>query len=212
MPDLIIFDCDGVLVDSETISNRILTEMLNDLGWPIAFEETIDLFVGLSAKTCLEMIEAHLKRPLPTDFERIMNEREAVTFKQELQPVPGIVEVLEELTKPKCVASSGTHEKMRTTLGTTGLYSYFENHIFSATEVERGKPHPDLFLYAAEKMGTEPSRCVVVEDSNPGVQGAISAGMKFLGYARLTSKNALMQAGAQVFSNMLELPQLLKHF
>ena len=158
------------------------------------------------------MIEAHLKRPLPTDFERIMNEREAVTFKQELQPVPGIVEVLEELTEPKCVASSGTHEKMRTTLGTTGLYSYFENHIFSATEVERGKPHPDLFLYAAEKMGTEPSRCVVVEDSIPGVQGAISAGMKVLGYARLTSKNALMQAGAQVFSNMLELPQLLKHF
>ena len=121
------------------------------------------------------------------------------------------MEVLNCLTAPKCVASSGTHEKMQVSLGVTGLYKYFENHIFSATEVEQGKPHPALFLYAAEQMRVEPSRCIVIEDSISGVQGAIAAGMKVMGYAKLTSSYALKQAGAYVFSNMLDLLQLLKH-
>ncbi|MDJ0707049.1 MAG: HAD family hydrolase [Leptolyngbyaceae cyanobacterium MO_188.B28] len=210
MADLIIFDCDGVLVDSETISNRILMEMLNDLGWRIGFEETVDRFTGLSTAMCLEIIEGRLGGPIPSDFEQVMDEREAEAFKRDLQPVPGIKEVLDGLTLPKCVASSGTHEKMTVSLGVTGLYKFFEDRIFSATEVERAKPYPDLFLYAAERMGVAPSRCVVIEDSVPGVQGGIAAGMIVMGYANLTSSQALAQAGARVFSHMRELPELIQ--
>ncbi len=127
----------------------------------------------------------------------------------DLKPIPGVIEALDRISLPTCVASSGPHRKMRTTLGITGLFGRFEGRIFSAWDVGRGKPFPDLFLYAASCMGTDPSRCVVIEDALPGVQAAVAAGMSVFGYTRESSMGPLGQAGAKVFNYMAELPRLL---
>jgi phosphinothricin acetyltransferase len=167
--ELVIFDCDGVLVDSEPIANRILTEMLNDLGLDIAFEETLRTFVGRSMSACLQLIEERLGRPVPDDFVETYNVRSFAAFERELRPVPGIHEILGRIRIPVCVASSASHEKMRTTLGVTRLLAYFEGRMFSATEVGRGKPDPALFLHAAERMRVAPRAAAVVEDTVVGV-------------------------------------------
>ncbi|WP_242045412.1 HAD-IA family hydrolase [Anabaena catenula] len=127
-----------------------------------------------------------------------------------LKPVDGIKEVLDELEIPHCVASSGDHKKMQTTLGITNLLSYFEGKLFSVTEVERGKPYPDVFLYAAERMGVEPAKCVVVEDTPIGARAGVAAGMKVFGYAKLMPAHKLEQEGAIIFRDMRQLPYLLK--
>jgi HAD superfamily hydrolase (TIGR01509 family) len=209
--DTILFDCDGVLVDSEPISNRILTAMLNELGLPLSKEETMRRFVGRSMPACVAIIEEALGHPAPPDFADEFHRRTVAAFDAGLVVVPGVVEVLDWLPWPACVASSGDHAKLRATLTRTGLYARFAGRIFSALEVAHGKPAPDLFLYAAERMGARPARCAVVEDSLLGVRAGLAAGMRVYGYAGTVGARALREAGAHVvLSAMSELPTLLE--
>jgi HAD superfamily hydrolase (TIGR01509 family) len=209
--DAILFDCDGVLVDSEPISNRTMVEMLHELGLPLTPEEVTDRFLGRSMPACVAIVEAQLGRPAPADFSEEFHRRTVAAFEQELEAVRGIVEVLDWLPWPACVASSGDHAKLRATLTRTGLYPRFEGRIFSALDVRKGKPHPDLFLHAAERMGADPARCAVVEDSVLGVQAGIAAGMRVFAYTGTVDARALRDAGAHaVFSAMSELPALLE--
>jgi len=206
---LIIFDCDGVLVDSEPLANRIFTEALNEIGLAIDYEEVCDAFVGLTMTRCIEQIEQRLGRAVPADFVSRLQERTFGAFRRELRPVRGIEQALSAIAEERCVASSGEIEKMRLTLGLTGLLPQFEGRLFSADQVERGKPHPDLFLFAAEQSGFAAESCLVVEDSVPGVQAAVAAKMPVLGYAERTDATRLRTAGARIFHSMEELPRLL---
>ena len=209
--DAVIFDCDGVLVDSEPISNRILTGMLNDLGLSYTVERTMDRFVGRSMPSCVALIQEELGAPPPADFSEEFHRRTVAAFEADLEPVRGIREVLDRLPWPHCVASSGDHAKLRATLTRTGLYDRFAGRIYSALDVARGKPHPDLFLHAAERMGADPSRCAVVEDSVLGVQAGVAAGMRVFAYAGTMGDAALAAAGAHdVFHDMSELRALLE--
>lgn len=208
---LVIFDCDGVLIDSERIAVRIDAEALAALGWPMDEREVIERFVGRSDAFMFGEIEAHLGRPAPDTWVRELNRRYRHAIETELTPIDGIVDVLDRLTVPTCVASSGSHDKMRHTLGRTGLYERFAGRIFSATQVAHGKPAPDLFLHAAQRMGVRPAACAVVEDSKYGVEAARTAGMCAFGYAGgVTPAEWLEAAGAAVFDDMRELPELLE--
>jgi HAD superfamily hydrolase (TIGR01509 family) len=210
MPDeLVIFDCDGVLVDSELLSNRVLAQSLAEIGLPMSLEKTIATFMGHSMSACVAIIEERTGRPIPALFVADFRDRTFEAFRRELRPVPGIESVLDAIELPFCVASSGPPEKIQLTLSITGLLPRFAGRIFSAVEVARGKPHPDLFLHAAHQMGFAPVSCVVVEDSVRGVQAAVAAGMRVLGYADLTDADTLTAAGARVFQSMEELPALL---
>jgi HAD superfamily hydrolase (TIGR01509 family) len=206
---LVIFDCDGVLVDSEPISNRILAERLTAIGLPTTTAESIRDYMGRSWASCEALIEQRLGRPLPEGFADGYHEELYAALRSEVEPVAGVVAALDAIAAPVCVASSGSHEKIRTSLGTTGLLERFEGRIFSATDVARGKPAPDLFLHAARTCGAAPEHCVVVEDAVAGVQAARAAGMRVLGYAALTSAEALAAEGAEVFTAMAELPALV---
>jgi HAD superfamily hydrolase (TIGR01509 family) len=207
---LVIFDCDGVLVDSEPISLRTFTEALHDLGLDLSEEQMFDNFVGYSMKHCMEVVHKLLGRPAPENFVADLQARTFERFKAELKPMPGIEQALDELGVPFCVASSGAHEKMRTTLGITGLLPRFEGKMFSATQVARGKPAPDVYLFAAEKMGVELGRCVVVEDAPPGVQAGVAAGMRVLGFCAHTPRAKLEAAGAHVlFDDMRRVAELV---
>lgn len=207
--ELVIFDCDGVLVDSEPIANRVLAEALSEIGLATTIESSMQDYMGRSWTACVEIFEDRLGRPLPPEFENRFWTRAEAALRAELQPVPGIHEVLARIPTPICVASSGRPEKMRVTLGVTGLLPRFEGRIFSALDVARAKPWPDLFLHAAARMGAAPATCVVVEDSPRGVEAGVAAGMRVLGFAGRTDATALEAAGAEVFSDMLELPERL---
>lgn len=180
---LVILDCDGVLVDTERIAVRIDVAVLTELGWPMTEAEVVERFLGRSDEEMTAQIEAHLGRPLGVSWEEPFRHLYREAFAAELKPVPGILEALAAIAIPTCVASSGTHEKIRHTLGLTGLYDRFAGRIFSASEVAHGKPAPDLFLHAASRMGVAPAGCAVVEDSPYGVQAARAAGMRAFGYA-----------------------------
>jgi HAD superfamily hydrolase (TIGR01509 family) len=208
--ELVIFDCDGVLVDSEPIANRILAEMLNELGLPISVKDTMHAFVGRSMSSCLQIIEGRLGRPVPDDFVQTYNARSFAAFDEELHPIPGVTVALEQIRFPVCVASSASHAKMRTTLGVTGLLPRFEGRMFSATEVGRGKPDPALFLHAAARMGATPAACAVVEDTPVGVAAGLAAGMTVFGFAHAADPAALAGLGARVFHDMSELAGLLE--
>lgn len=211
--ELIIFDCDGVLVDSEPISDRVFPEVLAAEGFPIPQENSRGWFIGYSLKSCLEKVEKQFGKPVPEDFSQKYYSRLFDEFKKSLQPIPGIIDVLDSIPYPVCVASSGEHDKMQVSLGVTGLLSRFKNRIFSATDVENGKPAPDLFLYAAKQCNASPQFCAVIEDSLPGFQAGIAAGMTVFGYVNSCDTaqcNALEQQGAIVFNTMKELPELLK--
>lgn len=183
MFDGVIFDCDGVLVDSEKIGVHIDRKVLAEVGLNFTVEEVVANFMGKSDKYFIETVESMIGKPVPNNWLEEISRRYQEAFENELTPVPGIVAALDELELPHCVASSGSHEKMRFTLGKTGLLERFENKLFSSTQVERGKPHPDLFLFAAKQMGWEPERCLVVEDSHAGVEAGLAAGMKVAAYA-----------------------------
>jgi HAD superfamily hydrolase (TIGR01509 family) len=207
---LVIFDCDGILVDSDRIAVRIDAEVITEAGWPIAEAEVIQRFLGKSDADQLAEIEAHLGRALPPDWLQSCEARYREAFERELRPVEGVRDMLAALDLPSCVASSGSHEKMRYTLTKTGLYPVFAGRIFSVTEVTRGKPAPDLFLHAAARMGIDPGSCAVVEDSSYGVQAARAAGMWAFGYAGgLTPASALAGPRTTIFHHMSELVQLL---
>src|SRR6187549_75847 len=206
--ELVIFDCDGVLVDSDRISLRIQAERISALGLEMSYEECVRDFLGLGMPATLRILAERLGQPVPEGWEAELDEAVREGFRRELTPVPGIVQALEGIELPVCVASSGSHEKMRLTLGLTGLWDRFAGRIFSADEVKRGKPAPDLFLHAASRMSTRPERCIVVEDSPFGVAGAKAAGMTALGFAAATPF-ARLDAADAIFTTMADLPGLV---
>ncbi|MEV6333011.1 HAD family hydrolase [Streptomyces sp. NPDC051909] len=193
--DLVIFDNDGVLVDSEPISNNILAACLTELGHPTTYEESVRDFMGSAMHRIHEIVEERTGRSLPADFDNTFHQRVFDAFQRELEPVTGAQDVLKRLVAagvPYCVASSGSHERIRVGHRKTGLDAWFRDEIvFSAEDVGRGKPAPDLFLHAAERMGVPPARCVVVEDSALGVQAAVAAGMDVYGFTAMTPRERL---------------------
>lgn len=208
--ELLIFDCDGVLVDSEIITNRVFASMLNELGLSVSLEDMFERFVGLSMPQCLEIITRLLGRPVPDGFVEDYYTRSRAALRQGLKAVPDIEMVLASVDLPFCVASSGSHEKMQTTLGITGLLPHFEGRLYSVTEVARSKPFPDVFLHAARLQGAEPAACAVIEDTATGVRAGVAAGMTVFGYCALTPKQRLVEAGAHyTFDRMRELPALI---
>jgi HAD superfamily hydrolase (TIGR01509 family) len=207
--ELVIFDCDGVLVDSEPIANRVLAQALTEIGLETTLESSMRDYMGRSWTACVEIFQTRLRRPLPPAFEPDFWKRLDEAFRAELRPVPGIHEALARIPTPTCVASSGRIDKMRLTLGQAGLWDRFEGRIFSAADVARAKPFPDLFLHAASRMGAAPATCAVVEDSPRGVEAGVAAGMRVLGFAARTDAAALAAAGAEVFRDMRELPERL---
>jgi HAD superfamily hydrolase (TIGR01509 family) len=209
--DLVIFDCDGVLVDSELIAYTIFAEMLNEIGLSLTLEEIFDICVGKSLATCLEIIKDMFGKSVPDNFAIEFRQRTIQAFMIDLQPVQGIHDVLSQLKLSYCVASNSNYEWLQKALTKTSLLPYFLGKIFSATEVARSKPAPDVFLYAAEKMGFSPERCVVIEDTPTGVKAGVDAGMTVFGYAERMNPEKLREAGACiVFNDMRLLPELLK--
>lgn len=208
--ELVIFDCDGVLVDSERLVVKMEVEMFAEMGLPLTQADIIRDFVGRSDEFVRAEVGKRLGRELAPDWDAAYSHRYLEILENELEAVDGIVEALDAMTLPTCVASSGTHKKMRMTLGKTGLWDRFEGRIFSATEVERGKPFPDLFLHAAARIGVEPGRCAVVEDSAPGVEAAVAAGMRVFAYGGgVTAPDRLARDGVTVFTDMRDLAALI---
>ncbi|HET7609530.1 MAG TPA: HAD family phosphatase [Gammaproteobacteria bacterium] len=209
--DLVIFDCDGVVVDSERLVFEVFGSFLRSLGVHLSDAETREQFLGRSLPDCMAIVERLRGKPAPAGaLERYMAERDRVLAAR-VQAVEGIREVLDALTIPYCIASSGGYDKMRITLGATKLMPLFEGRLFSATEVPRAKPAPDIFLFAAERMGASPARTAVIEDSVNGVLAGSAAGMTVFGYVDLTPAAKLMEAGAsRTFTRMRELPALLE--
>jgi HAD superfamily hydrolase (TIGR01509 family) len=211
--DLVIFDNDGVLVDSEPISNRMLAEYLTEVGHPTTYEESIRDYMGSAMHRIHDLIEERTGRRLPAEFDDVFHARVFAAFERELKAVDGAAEVLEGLEAagvPYCVASSGSHERIRVGHRATGLDRWFDDaRIFSSQDVGRGKPAPDLFLHAAARMGVAPARCVVVEDSPLGVQAAVAAGMDVYGFTAMTPE-AKLAGATRLFSSMKELAGLLQ--
>jgi HAD superfamily hydrolase (TIGR01509 family) len=209
---LIIFDCDGVLVDSEIIAARVLANALTEIGFPLTADECIARYTGISIASVVERVEAEWGRQLPPDFLDQVRAGDEEAFRADLQAIPG---VRDQLPQRRCVASSGRVSKLRLTLTLTGLLPLFDPHVFSAEMVKRGKPAPDLFLYAAQQMGVPAGRCMVIEDSVAGVHAAVAAGTRVIGFAggshcRCGHDRVLAEAGAaSVFSRMAELPRIL---
>ena len=214
-PGLVIFDCDGVLIDSELIGARVEAEELARLGMSISEPEILARFLGMTAKEMYCTLEIEHGMTLPPDFAAHVQARIDAAFEQELQAIPGIHEALDRLAVSACVASSSTLARLRHSLGLAGLYERFAPHVFSAEQVARGKPAPDLFLYAAAQMACAPAACVVIEDSVSGVRAAVAAGMRvwgFVGGGHCPPGHdaRLRDAGAQgVFERMPDLAGLL---
>lgn len=214
IPQLVIFDCDGVLVDSEPIANACLADALVAEGMALDVTEVRRRYVGLSMRSVVERIEAELGRRLADDW---LDKLQLETFdrlRAHIRPVAGVAAAVRKLHAAgikTCVASSGSTKKMTLTLTYSGLLSLFHPRLYSADMVERGKPHPDLFQLAARQFGVTPNLAVVVEDSAFGVQAAVAARMQVFGYAGdpLTDEAALREAGARTFRSMAALPELL---
>jgi len=215
--DLIIFDCDGVLVDSEVISCRVHAEVLTRHGYPITAEQVRERFLGRSARDSNLDVERELGRPLPEAYDSERRELLLQALAEAAEAIPHIHDALDAIDLRMCVASSGAHEKIFTTLSRAGLYTRFAPHIFSASQVKASKPAPDLFLFAADQMKTEPARCFVIEDSVSGVTAARAAGMTVVGFTggshcRPGDEANLRTAGATlVIDDMRALPSLLAH-
>ncbi|MFO1128621.1 MAG: HAD family hydrolase [Rhodospirillales bacterium] len=214
--DLVIFDCDGVLVDSELLAAAVLAREVSAEGYPLTTEACLERFTGISMRNVLALIEREW-RPLPAGFEERVRAADFAAFAASLQPVAGVAEMLPRLPYRRCVASSGTPEKIRFTLGLTGLLPFFAPHLYSASMVASGKPAPDLFLHAAREMHADPAACVVIEDAVAGITAARAAGMRVLGFAGAShcrdGYGAMLQrAGAPVvFTRMAELPERLNY-
>src|SRR5215831_9055066 len=163
--DLVIFDCDGVLVDSERITNQVFCTMLNEIGLTVTLDDMFERFVGHSMQQCIDIITELRGAAPPDSFVAQFRQRAAEALRTQIKPIVGVAELLKALSVPYCVASSGEHEKIRLTLGATGLLNHFENRIFSVADVEKPKPAPDVFLLAARTLGVTPTRCAVVEDT-----------------------------------------------
>lgn len=216
-PGLVIFDCDGVLVDSEPLSIRVLVEGLAGIGHAIDEQTAYDRFLGYSLAAVQAMLRRELGFDLPAERLAAMRESLFERFRRELRPIAGIAEVLDRLAIPYCVASSSLPERITLSLEVTGLLARFSDRIFSATMVARGKPAPDLYLHAAKTMGVAPEACLVIEDSAPGIRAARAAGMKVFGF--LGGSHARQPGYRQrlasytpdlLFDDMRELPRLLE--
>jgi HAD superfamily hydrolase (TIGR01509 family) len=210
---LVIFDCDGVLVDSEVISNEVLARSLTAQGLPTTLAQARRDYQGLLLADIDSRVQAKLGRPLAQDWlQRYERDRTAV-FRRELRAIPEVTEAVRRVQAAgvaTCVASQGKLEKTRLSLKLTKLDPLFPDEaLFSAYSVPRGKPHPDLFLQAAQTMAAEPARCVVVEDTPSGVTAAVAAGMRVFGYAADSDASALREAGAEIFESMGDLPVLV---
>jgi HAD superfamily hydrolase (TIGR01509 family) len=212
-PDLVIFDCDGVLVDTERLTVGVEARVLGELGWPMSPEEVVERWMGKSSQAQLADLEARLGADGAREFDERTTAELHGTFERELAAIDGVVTLLDHLDAQDvrtCVASSGTHERIRRTLGITGLHARFDGRIYSATEVRHGKPSPDLFLHAAAAMGVAASSCAVVEDSVYGVRAGVSAGMTVHGFAGgLSSAEALAAEGAILFERMTDLVDVI---
>ncbi|GGL16125.1 HAD family hydrolase [Streptomyces flaveus] len=211
--DLVVFDNDGVLVDSEPLSNRILAGYLTELGHPTSYEDSLRDYMGAAVHRVHDIVWQRSGRRLPEEFDDVLHARVFAAFERDLEPVAGAAEVLEKLVADGvriCVASSGSHERIRVGHRKTGMERWFgEGQIFSSEDVGRGKPAPDLFLYAADRMGVPPEKCLVVEDSPLGVRAAVAAGMDVYGFTAMTTADRL--AGAdRLFGDMSELIGLLQ--
>ena len=211
MIELVIFDCDGVLIDSEPIANRVLARKLEEAGLRMTLDEVMTTFVGRTRDGCIEVAGRMLGRPLPADFARAWDLALYAALQKEVRPVEGIEEVLDALQVPWCVASNGEPERMRLALRAAGLLERIGDRLFSAKQVARPKPAPDLFLHAARVMGHLPATCAVVEDTPTGVKAAVAAGMRVFGYvgAPHADVDGLAAAGATTFHHMRALPSLL---
>lgn len=207
---LIIFDCDGVLVDSERLAHQVLIDSVAPLGLHFSMKEAMALFRGRKMSECVDEVESRIGYTLPEAFIDEFRARQTAAFKAELKPVAGIVEALDSIDATICVASSGPPEKIRLSLTLTGLLERFDGAIFSAYEVGSWKPDPGLFLHAASAYGIPPGRCIVIEDSILGVRAGVAAGMSVLGYAADADAEELAAGGARIFFSMLDLPSLIQ--
>ena len=214
--DLVIFDCDGVLVDSEIVSFEAEAEALAEAGISVPLDDLVERFVGLSSTSAFAILESEYGIKLPPDFTERCRQRVLDAFEKKLRPIAGIAALLEGLAHRRCVASSSEPARIRHSLRLAGILHHFDPHIFSATQVTHGKPAPDLFLYASAQMGVAAERCIVIEDSVPGVTGARAAGMTVLGFTggghcRDGHGDRLRAAGAaEVFGTMDQLALRLR--
>ncbi len=213
-PGLVIFDCDGVLVDTERTTNRTLATLVTELGFPITGPECQQRFMGRTLENVQEMVEDLIGGALSDDWPDQVRSRDLEAFKAGVEAIPGVAEVLDDLDRrniPYCVGSSGRYQKMRTTLGSSGLLPRLEGRLYSAEDCTRGKPAPDVFLLAAKSMGFAPDQCVVVEDSLPGVHAARAAGMRPYAFVDdpACDREAMRAAGGILFDAMKDLPDML---
>jgi len=205
----IIFDCDGVLVDSETIGNMVFVNMANALGTNINLEYAQKYFKGSFLKDCMDHISKLIDTDIPETFEADYRKQSFEAFKTSIKPIKGIKDVVENLTIPFCVASSGPENKIRLNLELTGLLPYFENKIFSCYTINKWKPEPDIFLWAAKTMGFKPNECLVIEDSVSGVRAAKRGGFDIFGYTEHDYNNELQQETTKTFDSMDKLLGML---
>ena len=205
----VIFDCDGVLVDSEPIGNQILVDMANKLGANIDLSFAMKHFKGSHFKECVKIISTLANHPIPESFETEYRKRSLVAFEKHLKPITGVTQVVEQLRLPFCVASSGMESKMRFNLNLVGLLPYFENKLFSCYNIQKFKPDPDVFLWAAKTMGFKPHECIVIEDSLLGVQGAINGGFDVFGFTAHDYNNELYGLCNNTFDDMGNLLKML---
>lgn len=205
----IIFDSDGVLVDSETLSARVFQEMARELGFELGFETAVERFAGTSMKENLKFIQGNIRGSLPEDFEKEFRLRTYKVFQTDLKAIDGVHQLIEKLQVPFCVASSGPMEKIRLNLGLVNLLDHFTGRIYSSYDIGKWKPDPGIFLYAAREMGKTPGECVVIEDSDSGIRAALAGGFMVYALASEKRKSHFEQLGAVTFASMKELEQLL---
>ena len=205
----IIFDCDGVLIDSESIAIGVLVDMANDIGANMDFQESLVSLKGRSLNLCLEGVSKRINKPLPINFEQDYRINTFEAFRKNIQPIKGIKDVVENLTIPFCVASSGPENKIRLNLDITGLLPFFEGNIFSCYAIQKWKPEPDIFLWAAKTMGFKPDECLVVEDSVSGVKAAKAGRFDVFGYTEHDYKDELQHEATKTFNSMDKLLEML---
>lgn len=206
----IIFDCDGVLVDSESISAKVFQEMAAELGFEMDFKTAVEQFAGASMNDNIQFVAENIEGAVPLDFEKEFRKRTYEAFKTEIKPIPGIHELLEKVKVPICVASSGPVPKIRLNLTVTGLIDKFEGKIFSCYDIQSWKPEPQIYLHAANEMGFTPGECVIIEDSTSGIKAGVAGGFKVFALAEKVKRQQFEELGAKVFENMEELESILR--
>lgn len=212
MVKCIIFDCDGVLVDTEKIGNGILLAMAQEHGFEMELEDAYRHFNGRNLNDCFRHIEEAINQKLPENFESEYREKSFEAFKTQVKPMEGVLDFIENIEKlkiPYCVASSGPVEKIRLNLGIAGLLDKFENKLFSSYQIKSWKPEPGIFLHAAKEMGFDVKDCIVLEDSKAGVKAGISGGFQVYGFANGYNDEDLKEEGAVLFSSYKELTAIL---